>query len=293
MSKKIIRSRTIYSTRLQTGLLFGLTTTPVANTTLNELWTIHNQSTPNPANGAPKVQYIAIGRGGHRMVVGADSNPYVSPIPHRSSDAGLYDPLPFIVRPVASDLTDTERQNYGMRVPITVNNANYWAYYLKRLDTTNVVPEMTKTVINAGVPTTTPFVPDNSNLTPIPPEIPNTGSNPTSGDYLSVVAVIDATLNEATVAEIAAACEILYGSSDSANISEFAFVSGVRSNVAVLDFNKQPTSGMYFECLQAMINFFVGGFWPLAFNDKVSVTIKGGGSTPLLGPTQTSTIPGP
>lgn len=288
-----ITTRTIYGSTLQTNLLLGLPNTVVANTTLNELWNIHHTQAPS-ANERQKMEFYCMGNGGHRVLTHADGTPYISPINHRASDAGLYKFLPFVLRPVNEDLTPTEREPYGMRTPVNINGTVYWAYYLKRINLTNVTPEMKKTVVVNGVSTTTPFIPDNSNLTPTPPEIPNTGVVSTNGEYLSVTATVNVSFDLFDVTELINVVNILYDNENMAAISEIGLVAAVRKSVSLLDTNKQPVPGNYNEAIAAQIINHITAYYPVTFsNDGFDIRIELGATEPMLGPQQVSIIPGP
>lgn len=291
MSLSITRS--VNGAHLQTNLYMGLTHVPQANTTLNELWNVHNNTTTGTTEN-PYIEYYCIGNLGHRFETGSDSIPYTSAVQHRASDSGLYRFLPFVVRPINDDLSPTERQNYGMRVPITISGVKWWAYYLKRIIRTNITPQVKKIVVENGIATVTEFIPDNSNLTPTPPEVPSSGAITTDGTFFSVTATLDLSFSADDVTKLINVADVIYGNSNLAVISEIGLVSAIRKSVALLDSNLQPVTGNYFEALKAQITSFANGYYPVQFsNQGFSFLLDLGATEPLFGPTVTSVQPGP
>ena len=63
-------TRTIYASALQSAQVLGIPYDIVDNTTLNEKFGILDGI--HPTEGYPVMQYLAIGRGGHRNASGAD-----------------------------------------------------------------------------------------------------------------------------------------------------------------------------------------------------------------------------
>lgn len=285
-------SRSIYGAQLQSNLLFGLPHNPPANSTLNETYDIYDQLDLLDAE-VPSLNYYAIGNKGHRLVNAAWGGK-TSTIGHGAGDAGVYQALPFVIRPAASDLDATTRAKYGMRVPIDIGGTMYWAYYLKRIDKSNLSSELKLTTVNEGIKTTTTFSPDNSNLTPTPPELPNSGVITSNGSMLSVVTVLDISLDANDVAEIVNAADILFGDPEAAIISEIAMVTAYPKVVNLLTVNRTSTSGTYVEAIKAQTAAFAGSSHQLtSANNGIKMTLNMGASEPLFGPTFTTVTVGP
>jgi hypothetical protein len=276
-----IITRTIYGSRLQSQLLLGLPYTPAANTTLNERFDV--QAGIAPPNGeVPRVRYFGIGNGGHRNMTGADGIPYVSPIQHSPADACAYRPLPFLLREPSNDLTVTERQKYAMRKEEVINGQNYIAYYLKRMDFSDVVPQMLHNSVADGVTTTTPFVPSGANLNPTPPAISPTGVVTTSGDYLSTSALLGLGFTAADVAELVEVARIMYDNELYAVISEIMLVAGVDKIVTAtgpggVNFN-------YEEAIAATVVTHITAHYSVGYtNNGFDYDLDLGATEPLVG----------
>ena len=100
-----------------------------------------------------KLQYFCLGNGGHRYVAAAPpAPPYSTPIPHQASDSGLYNWIPFLIRPYASDITGLTRAKYRLRRTLEISGNLYVAYFGKVLDFTGVTPEVTLVTIDGGTP---------------------------------------------------------------------------------------------------------------------------------------------
>lgn len=270
-------SRTIYSSYLQTCSLLNLPFTLAPNTTLNELFGIENGIAPA---STPALGYFAIGNGGHKMTVGANGIAKTEPVQHKGTDAALFNHTPFVLREIANDLMPTERINYALRRQETHNGRQYIAYYLKRISTTNVVPDMEYIAVANGVQTITAFVPDSSNLNPTPQVLSNTGINVVSGDYVAASAKVNIVLTPAEVIELLNVATVLYNDPGMAIISEIALCSGVDKIV------QSPTVGNatinFNDAIAVQVLSFISTFYALQFtNSGTTLLLDLGASEPI------------
>lgn len=257
--------RTVYGSYLQACQLLGLPFALAANSTLNEKFGV--QAGVAPANGTlPECRYFAIGNGGHKLSV--TNGLYIpEPIQHETTDAALYNHLPFALRETTNDLTTAEQANYALRVMEVHNGLNYIAYYLKRIDFTNVAVSMQyKTVQSDGTVVTTPFQPDTSNLNPTPPALSPTGVNVVAGDYVMASAPVPITLSATDVTELLNVANIIYGDPNAAIVSEIALVSGLDKVIAVGG-SGSPTFN-FNEVIAAQIDTFMNTFYALNFSQN-------------------------
>lgn len=272
-------TRTVYGAALQTATLLGQPVNIPAGSTLNEKLGIQSNIAVG-SDQTPRMRYAAVGNGGHRMVMGSNNISKPEPIQHRSTDAALYNQLPFVLRTQDNDLTATEREKYGLRRIEQHDGVSYIAYYLKRLDYASVVPQMQYNTVLNGVTTTTAFVPNNSNLNPVPPDLSSTGVNVTTGDYVTAVANLPFTLDAGEVAELINVSNVIYGDPGYAIISEVALCSGVDKVVAT-----QALGGATFnfdEVIGVQVVSFVNGFFAMSFsNSGLNVVLGVGASEPL------------
>lgn len=282
-------TRTIYGAQLQSNLFHGIPHNPPANSTLNELYNIHEQINLTSTE-QPSLNYFGIGNSGHRIVP-TEYGGKTSSVGHMARHAGLYRPLPFVLRPIGSDLTGTEQAKYGMRVPVQVGSTWYWGYFLKKLDKSNIESELKLTTITNSVKTTTVFTPDNADLSPPVPTIPNNGVITSDGSLLSTVTALDLSLNAADIALIVDAATIMYNDPEAAIVSEIALVTGFTKLVALLDQNRQPTGGTYAEAIKAQVSSFGGAFHQLTqANDGLTMLVDLGASEPMYGVTPTVVV---
>lgn len=203
------------------------------HSTLNEYFQVGNINPPT--QGFPELKYFAIGNGGHRFMAGNANISYPIVNQHDPRHASLFSYMPFIARPIGSDLTDSERLSYRMRKKETYNNVEYWMYYLKvlpyNLTTTNA---RVVTVQNKVITSDVEYVPTVDTLmNPIPVTINNVGVNAISGTYLSLWSPAVITLNELDISEILNACAIKFGDANLAYLSETAMVSGYDQQLLV------------------------------------------------------------
>jgi hypothetical protein len=282
-------TRSVYGAQLQANLYLGKPHLPPANSTINELFNIHNQTNLTSGDPAPSLGYFCIGNGGHRWQTTGGGIGKTSPIPHRAYDAGLYNYLPFVMRPLNNDLNPTERLAYAMRVPKVFSGVTYWCYYLKKFDKTNISSQLKLITVTNGVKTVTAFVPDNSNLTPQPPQIPNNGAITTDGTYLAVTSTLDLSLTPTDATELSNVATIIYNDPDLAIISEIGLVTAVPKSVSLLNSSGQPATGNYTEALRAQIASFTNTYHQMSYgNQGIDLYLDLGATEPLFGPTVTS-----
>ncbi len=272
-------TRTAWGSYLQTCLLLDLPFSLMQYTTLNEKFTVQAGVAPSPGV-IPAQRYYCIGNGGSETVTGADGLTAPSPLQHEATDASLFRHLPFIMRPVASDLSASQMAQYALRVVQTYNGTPYACYYLRRINFTNVAAQIQMNTVANGITTTTPYVANTSNLNPSPPTLANGSVNTTSGNYLTAAAVLALSFSEQDCAEVVNCSTIIYGDPRYAIINEVGLVSGVDQVVSV------PTTGGSFnmtECIAAQINSFVDTFLALNYlNQGTNLNLNVGSVEPLF-----------
>lgn len=238
--KKI--TRTIYGDALQAAKNLGIPHVIVPKTTLNEKF--KTQAGVLPAEDEiPAVRYYTIGNGGSRLTMGPNGRALPDPIDHDPRHGALYNHLPFVLRPIANDLTMEQRKNYCLRTIEQLPEGTFVAYWAKRIDLTDVAVGMELTV--AGV--TKPFVPDTGVLNPTPPALNNTGVNATSDAYVEVSAPLELVFNEFDVNELVNACKILYNDEREAIVNEIGFGAAVDRQV-----NITTSGGLPAQMLEAI-----------------------------------------
>lgn len=271
--------RTVYSSYLQTCLLSQLPFELKPYTTLNERFGIQDGIVPSPTQ-YPKLGYMAIGNGGHRMVVGAGGKSKPEPIQHLATDASAYDPMPFILRLPSEDLTPVERARYALRKEVIYNGLTYIAYYLRRIDFSGVLTSMEyRTVQDDGSTVVTPFVPDNSNLFPTPQPLSNSGVNLISGEYVSASAKVTIMLSPWEAEELLNVARVMWDDEDFAIISEIQLVTAVDRNINVTG----PSGSFLFnEVIAAQVASHISAFYPIRFSrNGIEIYLDIGASEPL------------
>ena len=272
--------RTIYGAYLQTCLLMGLPVEIVPNTTLNEKLSIQPTALLG-VNENPKMRYLSIGIGGHRSKVGTDGIDLVESLPHQTSHGGSYRMFPYALRPVDTDLSPAERERYGLRRIENIGGVEYVAYYLRRLDLTNVVVKMQLNEVSGGITTTTDFIPTSDDLNPTQPTLASGGINTVTGNFLSATAKLQILFDTFDATEILNAAMVLYNSEDYAFITEMALVSGVDRSVTVTDPNSVNVT--YNEVIAAQIVTHVSTMQPMkSQRDGFTATLDVGATEPLF-----------
>lgn len=187
-------------------------------TTLDYKYGVHLQEIQAPQS-VPVFRYFGIGINGFRNLDTA-----TNAIPHQplATNLDLYQPIPFRVRPLEDDLTASERTDYRLRVPLTVEGVKYVAYYLKRI---HFDPANVELIQRAADGTETPHTLDSSQLYPEPPTAEIGGLVTSNLNSLIVRATGECVV---TGKEIQEARTILLGMSaqTSFQISEYGFYTG-------------------------------------------------------------------
>jgi hypothetical protein len=271
-------TRTVYGSYLDTCKKIGAPFKMHANTTLNEKFSILAGVNPD-ANTYPNVRYYGIGIGGHVGKIGASGVFVLAQQLFYATAAALYNQLPFVLRVVGNDLPEAQRQKYALRRVESRGGVQYIAYYLKRLDMTNVKPEMSITTVQDGQSVTTPYVPDSAALNPTPPNLSSTGTNITDGSYVNAKATIGIVLADIDVAEFLNVIDIIYQDRQYAMISEIALCSGVDRFVKVSDAAQGEFNMNEAICVQ--VNDFVNTVASLQFTNDVSWNLDIGATEPL------------
>lgn len=268
--------RTIYAAHLQTCKMLNKPFSVLPNSTLNQKYGIFQDELPFQ-NEYPALQYIAIGNKGVNYEVTSDNFVLVSPVPHSARHASLYNNIPFILKQLNDDLAPADRAKYRLRVPVTINQVNYVAYYLKKLDMTNVIPAVELRNVQSTNVTVTNFTPDQSDLSPTPINISNVNINTADGDYLASSAKLNFILSQDDVSNIIDACTILYGDPRYAFISEIALITGVDRSLTT------AASLTYTEVVSAQVAAFISQYHSLTENSTgVSSVYDVGSVEPLI-----------
>lgn len=278
---------TIWGNRLQNIKQQNLPYTNLPFSTINERLNIR-PAEPVLATDMPALSVLCIGNLGHGHRTGANGFPLTRRIPHLPDHAALYGHIPFVMRSSDNDLSMAEARKYALRVVEEHEGANWVCYYGRRLvvDVTQEV-KVKHTVVEDGVKTTTDYITSNKNLYPDPPDLPNTGSVSTSGEYLSTSSTINLSFTEADVDELINVARILYNDEDYAVISEFAICNAVDRTISISTPQGQRN---FAECVHTTVAFFAVAKYDLIFHRKgFSYTIECGATEPLLGAEQIST----
>jgi hypothetical protein len=276
-------TRTIWGATLQTYQLPNLPYTTPLNTTLNEFYNV--QSGVQPAK-MPALGYMAIGNGAHVGATGVNGFPLMVTVPHRCTDAGLFNGIPFCMRLLTNDLTPQQMAAYGMRVVKVINGLSYACYYLKVINMADVAPVINYNAVNNGVTSTSPYSATSSNLNPTAPTVGAGGVVQTSADYLTVQMVLDLSFTQNDVDELENVANILYESVEYAIISEIAICSG---NLQAAVGQGSAGTFSYQEVFGCQVHSFITDFISVGDTDQgFDFDVDMGAAEPLLAYTSTT-----
>ena len=267
-------TRTAAGSELQTYLTTGIPFVLKADTTLNEKFSVLAGVVPT---ATPTIKYFCIGNGGHAMATGTGGVPVIQSVPHEATDTGLYDYLPFVLRATNNDIDAGTQANYAIRTTVTIGGTSYYAYYLKRLDTsTSVVNTVLQTVSN-GVTTTSNYVPNAGNMTPTPPNLSGSNVSVLSSQYLVTSAALPISFTAQECTELLNAATILYGDPSYAIISEIGLCSGQDHQITL------GNGSSFMDAVAVQITSFINTLHVVQFTASgITGSLAVGANEPLL-----------
>lgn len=269
---------TIYGSYIQTCQLLNKQPNILQYTTLNEKFNIYKDEVLYDGE-IPRLAYVAIGNGGHKLSTGANGIGFNTPVLHTPRHASLYSHMPFVLRTVDNDLTAIERDRFRLRKVIDINGVTYVAYYLRVLDLAPISPAMEHKLVENNTIYTNDFIPAASDLEPTPPNLDPNATNTTTGEYLASTAKIPFVMDSNDIIELQNACRILYGSDEYAIISEVALCTGIER---ALDGDFNGTIASYNEAIAVQVSGFINTLYSTKYiNDKIDVVFDVGAVEPL------------
>lgn len=223
--------RTIVGNENQVRRELGLPYTVRTNSTLNQYLNIMKGIVP-PSNQIPTIGYFCIGAGGISMQNCNNNTARTLPFPrvyqHTSDKSGLFKLIPFVMRELNNDLTPQERAKYALRRKEIFKNVEYYAYYLKRLDLSQVLVE-TKILTKQtdGTFNEREFRLEESDLSPVEQELSVDQENVLKATYARTLAPVRVQMGKKDVEELYNVFNILTGNPMEAVVTEIGLVSGI------------------------------------------------------------------
>jgi len=273
-------TRTAYSGLLQTCMLLRRPYPVYPNTTLNEKLNIRKEDKLG-VGVYPYLGFLAIGNGGHKLGLGADS--LLAPDPHQQepTNASPFKMIPFVLREITDDLDAVQRARYALRREEEYGGVRYYAYYLKRMDLSNVNPKLEYIVIDGENKSVSDYVPDASVLNPQPRELSPVGVNTTDGDYISSTAKVPIIFTKEDMTELRNMAKIKFGHEKYAIISEIAPVTAVDKDV---DSPAPGNSTIPFkEAICAQVASYISSFVAAKFSQSgYDIMLDAGTTEPLF-----------
>lgn len=273
--------RTVYGALLETALYQKTPLVYMDNMTLNEKFDFLKGVSPNP-NEYPAVRYFGIGVGGHTASIGANGRTKLEIYQHRSTDGACFEHVPLVMRELTDDLSVDERAKYAGRVIQQHNGVNYICYFVRRMSTAGLAPQLIyKTVSSNGDVTTTPWSPTTDNLNPRPLPFTQNGVNVVSGDYIVSTSVNTIRFTGAEITELENVGKILFGDPDYMIISEIALIAAVDRSIQVN--GSGGSSFMFSEIAGAFVTNFLGCSYPISsINEELAISIDIGVSESIF-----------
>lgn len=220
--------QTVYAIKSLIYSMAGVEPEIDEKSTVNESLDIMGSARPT-LDERVKFGVLIAGNGGISCTQGNPARPNIRPRNHLATDANVFTPLPFAIRPVDDDLGATERGQYCLRKEISLPEGNMYAYYGLRIPIhkDNLQVNLVKVTKEDGTIIETPFVPDDSNLKPTPVDLPTENAIIASDVSIRISALMRVTLNARVVGEMVEAAKLLYdGDETAALISELGLCTG-------------------------------------------------------------------
>lgn len=274
-------TRTYPGLAMQIAHYFGISLPVLPHSTLNEKFNILPSASLG-TNELPRVAYFGIGNGGHSVETGANSFPLLGNKIHRSRDTGMFNQIPFVLRPVGNDLQEADRAKYALRRIENHGGDDYVAYYLKRVDRSALQIKVQNRDVDSNQQTViTDFIPTTDDLSPSPVDLNNAGVNSVTGKYISASVNLTISFNAFDAEEVLNVVTIMYGSENYGIISEATLVSGVDRAVSSSD--GQGGTISFNEVVCAQIANQIPVLQPVfSQRNGFDITSEVGGVEPLL-----------
>jgi hypothetical protein len=218
----------VYGISLQLSQINGSPYEILPNTTLNEKFNIKS-NVKLTKDVYPTIKYFALGVGGSEVATGIDAYNFSK---HKSTDAALFEHIPFVMRTVDEDLLPIEKAKYRFRKTEIINGVEYICYYLKVIDTKSMSQGFYIVSVNEGSASLSVFDTNTDEfLNPIPRDPSKGMTDLNNTKYISAVANLKFSLYKNELEEINEILKIRYGESHTKGLTEIGICSGVDMDI--------------------------------------------------------------
>lgn len=257
--------RTMWASLVQTCAFAGVPLTIYEQSTYNERLNILPDAKILD-NERPIFGWWCIGDKGHRM--GLDSktdNSFIDPLKHTRKDACNFEPIPFVMRQEGNDLTEKERESYGLRRMEEHDGIKYFAYYAKRVDLSKARAKIIiKTLENGTVIDEEEFKPDTSVIFPKPTVVPPDQGVITNTQIAEIRIPVTIDFNEQDVIELENVAMVRYKNPKLAIISEVGMVTGIKRSTNIVSNGGQQFK--FDEVIHAQTAAYISTYQQMSFN---------------------------
>ena len=267
---------TIWGVRLATMAQLGIPLSHMPHTTLNERLGIYESGRFTDKDKLRTFWYC-IGNNGVNIVAGPEEIYTNEPVDYDPRTPVAYNPMPFVLRRLNDDLTDTERENYRLRRKENHNGVDYWAYYAKKFDIEKVVRVLIERTEN-GTTVPSEYTTTSDLLYPKKPVVSPRRVEKTSNEKIFVSCPASIIFTEQDVQEFYEVCRIKYNSTAPAIVSEIGLIMGVDERY------RSPVDGIQYQELKcATVATLLNSLHDLNYNpDGFVEQLSVGDKAPLL-----------
>lgn len=268
--------KTQWAIELEASSKPGNTYVPSPFSTLNGFFNIEENTLLNQ-DEFPVPRILVIGNRGHEN----DGVVHTTRKRHRSRDAVCFQHIPFAARPVNNDFTDEEREDLRLRRLENHDGEDWFMYYGLVLPD---VPSARETVIidtSTRPYTETPVTYSADQYNPVPVASTAGQTNQAPDKLIRVRDYLKMKITIAQMQRIVEACEIKFGTSREAIISEFAVASSFDKTV---NSTEGGVSATYTEAIGSQIlSFLSSDRIELEYTNKeIDTNISVGNAIPLF-----------
>lgn len=212
-------TKTIYATELAAAHLTNTEYAIHEDTTLNEKFNVLNVGIDNKI--LPTVEYISIGLSPTVIDASIDIEAYR----HVPTNACLFYHVPFVLKPINEDLSFIEQSKYRLRSEVEINGSKYIAYYLKKINLSNIERSTLYVTTEDGGMLVDNFI--STNISPLAPKLQYKESIEEENiKYVVSSTQMNISFDVNELYEIRNACKIMYPDNPSI-IGEVGLCSGV------------------------------------------------------------------
>jgi len=222
---KTLSFTTVYGEELKFHQKLGKTFVPRDNTTLNDKFNVDTEH----KTGTHKSLYLGIGIGGNNPVLVGG----ISMETYEGQVGSLRNMIPWVVKPLTTDLDSDEQLKYKLRVEKDISGVRHACYYLKVIPETSVsvsIDTLTRASSGSTEYKRSDFDTNDSSILN-PGTVPVETLDEKMEKLLTVRCTYNIVISKSEIEEIQNSYKLLISSTDTCIINELGLFSGVEDTI--------------------------------------------------------------